>query len=161
MTNKKLRIVTLRSSPPASVDVPEEFPKKRGQKEEARAIERSVVGTLRLFPGVPKTVTKDELEYMSTHRPDVAARLDEREYVESKRKALRGYTEAEVRELAEKEGIGHLSFKKQEAALLDRGKLTKAKRIPVKVVMKGKSKKAAPVKEVRAPTVEKKKPESR
>jgi hypothetical protein len=145
MTGKKMCIVTLRSNPAASVDVPGKFPRERGKKAgEAKTIERSVVGALRLFPGIPKTVTEDELDYMTRHRTDVATRLDRREYVESKRKELRGCTEAEVRERAEAEGVGHLPFKGQEKALLDRGKLVPPKRTPVKAVTKGGKAKAAP-----------------
>jgi hypothetical protein len=123
MTFKKLVVVTLRSAPPASVDVPEHFPRVRGKPDEPKPIERSVVGALRMFPGVPKAVTSDELAYVETTRRDVAERLDVRPYRESKRKDHRGATEAEVREVAVAEGVEHLSARKQVEVLVDRGKL--------------------------------------
>lgn len=134
MTTKKLRIATLRAAPPASVDVPENFPRARGEKADAkkRPIERSVVGALRLFPGVPKAVTEDEVAYIKAHRLDVATRIDVRPYVESKRKDHRGVTEVELKELATKEGVDHLPLKKQVKVLTERGKLEKPK--PVKGV---------------------------
>lgn len=131
MTFKKLRIVTLRSAPSASVDVPELFPKKRGKSEDRR-IERSVHGSIRLFPGVPKAVTEDELEYIRATRSDIATRLDDRPYVESKRRELRGATEGEIAELAAKEGIDHLPTREQHRILVDRGKLQKPKPPSVK-----------------------------
>lgn len=120
-------IVTLRSAPAASVDVPKHFPKLRGEKREGdpREIGRSCFGALRFFPGVPKTITKDELEFVRIHHGDVAARLDERPYVESKRLDYRGATESDLAALAEKEGLGHLKLRDQVARLRDRKKLEK------------------------------------
>jgi hypothetical protein len=119
-------IVTLRSAPAASVDVPKTFPKLRGAKEgKPREIARSCFGALRFFPGVPKAITKDELEFLRRHHGEVAGRLDERPYVESKRLDYRGVTEADLAALAEKEGVGHLKLKDQVARLQERGKLGK------------------------------------
>ncbi len=120
-------IVTLRSTPAASVEVPKHFPKLRGAKEKGdpKEIGRSCFGALRFFPGVPKTITKDELEFLRIHRGDVAGRLDDRPYVESKRIDYRGATEADIAALAEKEGVGHLKLKDQVARLRERGKLEK------------------------------------
>jgi hypothetical protein len=120
-------IVTLRSTPAASVDVPKHFPKLRGAKGEGdpKEIARSCFGALRFFPGVPKTITKDELEFVRLHHGEVAARLDDRPYVESKRLDYRGKSEKEIAELAEKEGVGHLPLKTQVERLQARGKLEK------------------------------------
>lgn len=118
-------IVTLRDAPNASVEVPGEFPRKRGEKKkaEARKIERSVFGAIRLFPGIPKAISTDELEYVKLHRSDVFRRLDVRNYVESKRVDYRGASEAEIETLAEREGIGHLAFSRQVERLVERGKV--------------------------------------
>jgi hypothetical protein len=116
--------VTLRDSPTASVEVPVEFPReKRKKKSDDRRIERSVIGAIRLFPGVPKAISADELEFVRLHRPSVFARLDSRPYVESKRVDYRGASEGEVEDLAAKEGIGHLEFWSQVAVLRERGKI--------------------------------------
>ena len=96
-------IVTLRTTPAASVEVPKHFPKLRGAKGEGdpKEIGRSCFGALRFFPGVPKTITKDELEFVRLHCGDVAARLDDRPYVESKRLDYRGANESVIAALAE------------------------------------------------------------
>lgn len=117
-------IVTLRDAPNASVEVPENFPRpKRAKKTKPRKIERSVFGAIRLFPGVPKAISVDELEYVKLRRPDVAARLDERPYVESKRVDYRGITEAAIEKLAEEEGIGHLDLARKVKVLAERKKI--------------------------------------
>lgn len=127
-------IVTLRDAPNVSVEVPAEFPqkrRKRGEKaEKPKKIDRSVFGAIRLFPGVPKTISADELEFVRVNRPTVFGRLDSRPYVESKRIDYRGVTEGEVEALAEKEGIGHLDFSKKLERLGERGKISK--RVPRK-----------------------------
>lgn len=121
--------VTLRDSPNASVEVPEEFPRRKrarragSKKSEATKIERSAFGAIRLFPGVPKAISSDELRYVELHRPDVFARLESRKYVESKRVDYRGATEAAIADLASKEGLGHLPVPKQIERLVERKKI--------------------------------------
>ncbi len=116
-------IVTLRDAPNASVEVPGEFPQKRRAKRKVREIERSVFGAIRLFPGVPKAISSDELEYVELHRSDVFRRLDRRPYVESKRVDYRGASEAAIEDLAAREGIGHLDLPSKVERLTERGKL--------------------------------------
>jgi hypothetical protein len=134
-------IATLRSAPAASVDVPKTFPVrrvKRGEKprEKPREIERSCFGSLRFFPGIPKTISKDELEFIESGRPDLSKRLDVSEYVESKRVDYRGATEKAIETAAESEGIGHLSLKRKVEVLRERGKIDKPdpKKVSVTVV---------------------------
>lgn len=116
-------IATLRSSPPASVEVPAVFPRKRGVEGESRSIERSVFGALRFFPGIPKTISADEVRYLRHFEPAVFARLDLRKYVASKRVDYRGKGEKEIEALAAKEGIAHLPLAKQVERLVERKKL--------------------------------------
>lgn len=118
MTEKT--IVTLRSAPSVSVEVPDE--------QEGKTLQRSCFGALRLFPGIPKTITKDELEHLKKNQPDVFARLTVQPYVESKRVDRRGAGEADVRRLAEEAGISHLPHRKQVEVLRERGKLSKPTR---------------------------------
>jgi hypothetical protein len=106
-------IVTLRSAPSETVEVPEEVKV------------RSCFGALRLFPGVPKAVTKEELKHIETARPDVFERLEVRPYVESRRVDLRGVSEAEIAALARTEGLEHLRPAEQVRQLRERGKLPK------------------------------------
>lgn len=108
-------IVTLRSAPSESIEVPGEFG--------GRALQRSCFGAIRLFPGVPKTVTRDELEQIKRGRPDVFARLTVQPYVESRRVDRRGATEADVHRLAEEAGISHLPHARQVEVLRKRGKM--------------------------------------
>lgn len=104
-------IVTLRSAPPASVDITDD------------QCERSCFGALRFFPGIPKTITKAELEYLGKAQPMLRARLQVRPYVESKRLDYRGASEAKIEVLASEEGVGHLDLAKQIEVLRQRGKL--------------------------------------
>lgn len=134
---KKLN-ATLRSAPAASIEVPEDFPpsreeareaRKRGEEPKTRSIERSGFGALRLFPGVPRAISEDELEYIRGHRADVGRRLTVSPYVESKRLDYRGKTEADIEALAEGEGIGHLGFAQKVERLEESGKLTRPKAV--------------------------------
>jgi hypothetical protein len=115
MTERK--IVTLRAAPSASVEIPEE---KGG-----RRLQRSCFGALRLFPGIPKTVTLDELECIKREEPDLYAQLTVQPYVESKRVDRRGVAEAELARLAEAEGISGMPPQRQLRVLRERGKLRK------------------------------------
>jgi hypothetical protein len=119
----KKTIVTLRSAPAVSVEVPEHFPRARGEKGEPKRLERSGFGALRLFPGVPRTVSCDELEFIRRHQPEVAARLDSRPYVESKRVDYRGATESEIEAAAAEAGISHLPLAAQCDRLQKTGKI--------------------------------------
>lgn len=117
-------IVTLRDQPAGSVEVPREFPRRRGEKEKKSVdIERSCFGCLRFFPGVPRTISEDELAYIEGWRGDLFGRLDRRPYVESKRVDYRGASESAIEALAEKEGIGHLDLPRKVARLTERRKL--------------------------------------
>lgn len=116
-------IVTLRSAPPESVEVPKYVKGKKGKGGEPVETERSCFGALRFFPGIPKTVTADELEYVKSSDAELARRLAVRPYVESKRVDRRGATEAEVEALAETEGVGHLGLGRKVEVLRRRGKL--------------------------------------
>lgn len=138
--------VTLRDSPNASVEVPEEFPRRkraRGTKAKAKKIERSAFGAIRLFPGIPKAISVDELEYVKIHRSDVFKRLESRAYVESKRIDYRGKTEAEIEALAAGEGLSHLPTPRQIARLVERKKLVipDPKKSTTTRIEKGKSEK--------------------
>ena len=104
------KIVMLRSAPSETVEVPEEVP-------------RSCFGALRLFPGIPKTVTQEELDHVQATRPEVFERLEVRPYVESRRVDVRGASEAELEQLAVAEGIGHLPHAAQVRKLRERGRL--------------------------------------
>jgi len=108
-------IVTLRAAPSASVEVPE--------KKDGKTLQRSCFGALRLFPGIPKTVTRDELEHIKQAEPDLYNRLTVQPYVESKRVDRRGAGEAEIAKLAEQEGIAHLPHARQVELLRERGKI--------------------------------------
>lgn len=113
------RIVTLRSAPSETVEVPPRFEFKDGEREVAR----SCFGALRLFPGVPKTVTADELEFVERERPAIRRRLEVREYVESRRVDRRGMSEADLTALAKAEGLEHLSHSDLVARLRASGRL--------------------------------------
>jgi len=117
-------IVTLRSAPSVSVDVPDSV--KEGK--EKRPLKRSRFGAIRLFPGVPSTVTQDELEHIRRKHPAVAERLEVRPYVESTRVDRRGISEAELEKLAAAEGLDHLKPRAQVEKLRTRGKLAGRKR---------------------------------
>lgn len=116
-------IVTLRGGATASIEVPGNFPRKRGEKGETKAISRSIFGAIRLFPGIPKAITGDELAYVEGWRRDVFARLEVRPYVESKRVDYRGIGEEALEALAESEGVGHLPTSRKVEVLAERGKL--------------------------------------
>jgi hypothetical protein len=118
-------IVTLSSGPAVSLEFPEVFSRKRGEKAEARKIERSVFGAVRLFPGIPKAISASELEYVRAHRKDLIPRLLARPYVESRRVDRRGVSEGELERLAEKEGVGHLPTRRKIEVLTERGKIPK------------------------------------
>jgi len=111
-------IVTLRSAPSVSIDIP-------AQEEGAKQIQRSCFGAIRLFPGVPKAVTKDELDHIKATMPEVFLRLTIQPYVESKRVDLRGVAEADVSKLAAEEGIEHLSHARQVDLLRERGQIAR------------------------------------
>lgn len=116
-------IVTLQGGATATVEVPDTFPKKRGVKTKAKKIERSVFGAIRLFPGIPKAVSEDELEFIKLGRKELFGRLEIRKYVESKRVDYKGATEADIEALAEAEGIGHLDLPKKIEVLVEREKI--------------------------------------
>lgn len=144
---KKL-IAILRSTPACTVDVPATFPKKKGDENEPREIERSCFGALRFFPGIPKAISVDEMEYVRLERADLYPRFDVRPYVESKRVDRRGATEDEIEKLAKSEGIEHLDFANALKRLRQRGKIGKAALAKPKVS----SKKNKPKKDDRKPT---------
>ena len=91
-------ILTLRSAPSVSIEVTDE------------RCQRSCYGALRFYPGIPKTITKEELAYIEKTDKGVVSRFDVRAYVESKRIDKRGITERQVEELALKKGVDHLPF---------------------------------------------------
>jgi len=150
----KRRIVTLRSAPSATVEFPETV--KVGKEEQK--LERSCFGALRLFPGLPRAVSEDELKYIEKKYPALFRRLAVQDYVESKRVDLRGVTESDLDALAEKEGLGHLPPREKIRRLKERGKLQESG--PRKVEpLRGKGK-STPEKPSRAPDkAEKKKPQ--
>lgn len=114
-------IVTLRSAPSESVEVPKFKKGAKGEKGEKAETARSCFGALRFFPGIPKTITKDELEFIKGSSAELFRRLSVRPYVESKRVDKRGATEDDVEKAAEKAGVGHLPAKKKLAVLAERG----------------------------------------
>ena len=103
-------IVTLRSAPSVSVEILD------------KKCQRSCFGALRFYPGIPKVITKAELEHLTKIKGDIASKLDIRPYVESKRIDRRGASETEIENLAKTEGIDHLHFKKKVELLQKRGK---------------------------------------
>lgn len=105
-------VVTLRTAPSEAVEVPDE-------------LKRSCFGALRFFPGIPKTVTKDELEFIKSNNADLHKRLHVRSYVESKRVDKRGASEAQIEKLADEAGIGHLKLGRKVEVLEKRGLLKK------------------------------------
>ena len=106
-------IVTLRDQPATSVEIPEAT--SAGGK--LQAIERSCFGAIRLFPDVPKAISKSELDYLKVREPALFRRLFVQPYVESHRIDRRGMSEAEVNRRATRFGFGHLPHAKQVAAL--------------------------------------------
>jgi hypothetical protein len=132
-------IVTLRSAPPVSVEVPAVV-KYDGTERE---VKRSCFGALRLFPGLPKTVTEDELEHIKRKEPEVYARLEIRPYVESKRVDRRGASEADVERMAEAEGVAHLRPKARDARLRARGKLKRPEKRETAARLEGASTRTA------------------
>ena len=144
---KDKKIVTLRSAPPVSVEVPSVV---KGDDGKERKVERSCFGALRLFPGLPKAVTEDELEHIKNTEPGMFARLVIQPYVESKRVDVRGVTESEVEKMAEEEGISHLKPKERDKKLRERGKLKRPE--------KRKAAKPEPSKAPEKPTSVKRKP---
>lgn len=124
MSSEKVN-VTLRSSPSASV----EFPAEKGP-------DRSCFGALRLFPGIPRAVTRGELDWIERREPALFARLTVSPYVESKRVDRRGASEATVERLAESEGLSHLSHGRKVEVLRKRGKLKPPEKPPKPVPAK-------------------------
>jgi len=118
--------VTLRSAPSESIEVPTQVKYKK--EKEVTKLERSCFGAIRLFPGIPKAITKDELEHIKKTRADLFARLDVKPYVESKRVDKRGISEADAEKLAKAEGLDHLKPKVQLEKLQERGKVTRPKK---------------------------------
>jgi hypothetical protein len=140
----KKTIVTLRSAPSESIEVPKTV--KDGTKD--RALERSCFGALRLFPGVPKTITTDELEFIKEKQSEVFLRLEVRPYVESKRVDVRGASEADIEKMAAEEGLGHLRLRDQVDRLQKRGKLKRPEKR--ETAARGAGKKTAPAANGRA-----------
>jgi hypothetical protein len=89
-------VLTLRRGPAESF----EFPEK---------VERSCFGSIRLFPGLPKTVSEDEYKWICKKRPELVPFLEASAYVESKRVDKR-ISEAHVNELAKEHGLENLPF---------------------------------------------------
>lgn len=116
-------VVTLSRGPALSLDFPEEYRAGRGKKATAKQVERSCFGAVRLYPGLPKTISTTELEYLKDKEPKVAALLSVRPYVESKRVDKRGCTEAQLEKLAAEEGVSHLKPARKLAVLKERGKI--------------------------------------
>lgn len=103
-------IVILRRGPQVSLEFPE-------------GVERSCYGAIRLYPGIPKTLSGAELKHLEKHRPDCHELLSVRPYVESQRVDKRGCTESELNQLAESNGLGHLPISLQLQRLKEKGKL--------------------------------------
>lgn len=103
-------IVTLRSGPSASIEVPS-------------GLQRSCFGAIRLFPGIPKAIATEEYEYIRAKYPAFSARLEVGKYVESTRVGTRGISEADLEALVKQEGLAHLKLKAQVKKLWERGKL--------------------------------------
>ena len=122
-------IVTLRTAPTVSIEIP-------------TGVERSCFGALRLYPGVPRAITKGELAHLQKAVPGVCARLETKAYVESKRIDVRGASEAEISKLAAAEGLDHLPIDAQLTRLRERGKLP-ARRAPEEKVRNASLKKRA------------------
>jgi|GEM_PF-5532523 len=120
-------VVTLSRGPALSVDVPDEYRVGRGKLAVTKQVERSCFGAVRLYPGLPKTISTTELEYVKDKNPKLADMLSVRPYVESKRVDKRGCTEAELEALADKEGISHLKPARKLKVLCERGKLAAPK----------------------------------
>lgn len=135
MSNKA--IVMLRSAPSESIEVPSVV-KYKGDKEK-KELKRSCFGAIRLFPGIPKAITTDELEHIKKTRADLFARLEVRPYVESKRVDVRGASEADIEKMAASEGIGHLRPKAQVSKLEERGKLKRPEKRETAAKVEGKS----------------------
>jgi len=112
-------IVILRSTPSVSIEVPNTVVIDGNKKE----IKRSCFGALRLFPGVPKSISKDELEYIKNTEVVIYSYLEKKQYVESKRIDIRGASEADIEKLAKDGGLDHLKVKVQLQKLQERGKL--------------------------------------
>ena len=68
-------IVTLLGGRRLQVDVPAEH--------KGRKLERSVYGAVRLHPNVPRTLSKDELDYVREREPKAELRVQK--YAEAKR----------------------------------------------------------------------------
>jgi hypothetical protein len=119
-------IITLRSTPSESIEIPDAI-KYKGDKEESQ-LKRSCFGALRIFPGIPKTISKDELEHIKKTMPNLFSRLEVKPYVESKRVDVRGASESEINKLADKEGLGHLKFPAKLKKLIERGLIKKPKK---------------------------------
>jgi len=126
--------VVLRSQGSVEIEFPEgkEAPKNR-----------SCFGALRLFAGIPRAITREELEWIEKKEPKLFARLRVAKYVESKRVDRRGASEAEVERLAEREGIGHLPPGRRLEVLRKRGKVKPPEPNPVRLEKPAKSKPAA------------------
>ncbi len=113
-------IVTLRRGAQVEVEVPEE--------SGGRKLERSTFGAIRIFPGVPKAISTDELAHIKATRPEV--RLEVQPYVESKRVDRRKFSEAVVGSHADAHGLRHLPFAEQLRHLQTSGEKSKPKRNP-------------------------------
>lgn len=133
-------IITLRSTPSESIEIPAVV-KYKGDKEERKLQRTCCFGAIRIFPGIPKAISKDELEHIKRIMPNVFSRLEVKPYVESKRVDVRGASEKEINELVEKHSLGHLNSSAQIEKLMERGLIKKPKRKgvvtrPAKVVKK-------------------------
>lgn len=115
-------IVTLQSAPSVSVEVPEYKDKAKQTK-----IERSCFGALRFYPGIPKTITVDELDFIQKEKKELASKLKSAPYVESKRVDKRGVTEAELNRLSKDHAIEHLSHARKIEVLKAKGAIKASK----------------------------------
>lgn len=120
-------IVTLRSSPTESIEVPN-IVKYKGDKEETVLQKSCTFGAIRLFAGIPKTISMDELKHIKKVMPRIYSKLDVKPYVESKRVDKRGASESEINKLVVKEGLEHLKPAVQIEKLKERGLIKKPKK---------------------------------
>lgn len=96
----KINVTLISSSPPLSFEFPE-------------GIERSCFGAIRLFQGVMRTITLDELNHIKTKYKKESVKIKTSKYVESKRVDKRGYNEDDINYLAKEHNLLDLPLKNQ------------------------------------------------
>lgn len=133
-------IVTLKVGPSQDVDVPDQYRVGRGRRATNRAVQRSCFGCLRLYPGLPKAVSEDELSWIEAKLPVLFEKLAVRPYVESRRADKVGCSEADVEAAAEASGLGHLRYGDKVRTLKQRSTLPVQKTPPKQTSKKRTSK---------------------